>query len=182
MGLNMGRVTLGGVNLAQLRRGLVLACSLFAAAEACLAQTTNVLASADGVVWGPQGTRVVLTPAQQADTLQRQLAALPATTAFYLTFVGLHVESDPGVAYNAYLNLPRGAVVRPGVSDPHFIGTLSLFDAEPPIDRSLNITLPLRRRLAAESKLDVIDIRILPAGFAREETRVTVKSIRLSAR
>lgn len=178
----MGRVPLGGVDLAPLRRGLLLGCSLFAVAEACLAQTATVLAAADGVAWGSQGAHIIVTPIRQADTLQHQLAALPPSTALYLTFVGLHVESDPGVVYNAYLDLPRDAVVRPGASDPHFIGTLSLFDAEHPIDRSLNITLPLRRRLAAEPVLEAIDIRILPAGLAREEARVTVKSIHLSVR
>lgn len=180
VGIPMERMA-GGRDLGQLRRTLVLACSVFAVAEACLAQTPGVVAAAEGVAWAAKGTRIVLIPIRQTQTLRQQLTALPANTTFLLTFVGLQVEVDPGIAYNAYLDLPEGAATGNGAMDPHFIGALSLFDAESPVDRSLDITQYVRRRLAATAELDALNIRILPAGSPHGEALVRAKAVQLTA-
>jgi hypothetical protein len=160
------------------------ALSLFAALS-CFAQPVRLIAtSAPGaLILGPSTARVALAPVDsKAGAIGAQIASAPPGASVYLSFLAVQVEQDPEVAYNVYVNVLDGAQPLAGVSDPRYLGTLSLFDAMNPSDRAINITVPLRRLIASNVVRDGVVVSIVPAGIARREARTQIKALQITVR
>ena len=117
-----------------------------------LAQTALAV-SRDPITLGAGRTEIRLAAPQDAAGAA-PLAARIKTTAdrpLYLKFERLTFNVDPGVGYNAYLDLPRGRPPQ-GTGDPHYVGAITFFDAESGRPAVINITDRVKR-LALDGKL-----------------------------
>jgi hypothetical protein len=123
-----------------------------------LAQDPHALAvsPSDGVTLRAGRTDVPLTVVQATReigarrSLAERVGALPPGQTMLLTLQQLAAAAAPGVTYNVYLNLPATRAPQ-GAADPHYLGTVSFFDAPSGRARDvvLDITAPLARLTAA---------------------------------
>src|SRR3546814_521512 len=61
-------------------------------------------------------------------SLAANLLSLPSGVTAYLVLQGLSADVPPGITYNVYHGLPTEAPTA-GPADPHYVGSLSFFDA-----------------------------------------------------
>jgi hypothetical protein len=141
-------------------------------------------ASAAPVTLEASRTDVPLVPASEGTTasLMARLRNLDAGRRVYLTLAQVKASADPGVTYNVYLNLPPTS--RPqGVSDPHYAGTVSMFNAMGrPTDVALNITPAVSRLLARGDAPAAIQVTIVPAGAPQAAATPQIGKILLTSR
>ena len=118
-----------------------------------LAQSPTALAvSRDPITLGAGRTEIRLAPPRDAVGAAPLAARIKtADRPLYLKFEQLTSNVDPGVSYNAYLDLPPGRAPQ-GTSDPHYVGAVTFFNAESGRPAVINITDPVKR-LALDGKL-----------------------------
>ena len=170
---------------------LIVAALHTAGGNIVLAHGATVLATSRApgpITLGPGATHIPLVSAQDSTittentSLATRLKTINPEQQLYLKLLNLRAQQAPGVTYNVYLNLPPNQPPR-GTSDPHYLGTISFFDAEGGRDRGVatNVTEPLKR-LAAEGKIDSDTvITIVPAGTPTKGATLQVGNIVITA-
>jgi hypothetical protein len=142
-----------------------------------IAQPANKLAvsTAQGIrLDRSRPTRIPLTAAgSSGENLSFRIPPPGRNTQTYLVLQNIFAESQPGVGYDVYLDLPPGRAP-PGRSDVHYVGTIHFFDTAPDHRREerLNITDSLKA-LAAEGQLSAPpSVTVVPAATAEGDSQI----------
>src|SRR5690349_15997025 len=88
-------------------------------------EETLVAATSNTVALGSDVTSVTLSHDSEVlrcETMASQINSLRSGQRLYLTLRGVQATKQPGVLYQLYLCLPRGA--KPARDDAHYVGTL----------------------------------------------------------
>lgn len=171
---------MNGTRAALLAIVLAAACS-----HGAMAQDPGTLAasmSPGGITLGPGPTEVTLAAAGSGSVAAR-LRTVDPGRQIYLTFARAQAQATPAATYNVYLGLPANTTPS-GASDPHYVGTLSFFNASSgrPIDMSLNITSHVARLLADGAAFDSARVTIIPSGGSPDTPAPQVGEVRITAR
>jgi tyrosinase len=137
------------------------------------------VASANAISLAPRPVRIPLAKAQRAAA-----AATPRTTGgpatYFVVVQGLQADTQPGVLYNLYLNLPDAA--SDATSASHLIGSINFFGAMSHAMRnrfvSFDIT-PLVQRLGTAAVSGDLHVTVAPAGTPQGEAQPTLASLRI---
>ena len=148
----------------------VVACALRGQGQD--AETLAVSASRTPIELSPTGSEVELVAIDDGTTSKSSMSAqarLKSLTRLggqaYLKLLDVRAQSDPGVTYNVYLNLPSKTPPS-GVKSPYYVGTFSFFNAPPGRSTNLafNIT-PHVERLITRRELETdVRLTITPSG------------------
>lgn len=122
-----------------------------------------------------------------------QVAALLPEKKLYLVLRGLSTDTQPGVLYNVYVNLPAGTTPKKG--DPHYAGVINFFGAQhmhaagsgspsPASDmssrfRSLDITQVVRKLSTQGALNETPSVSLVPVGKPLEAAKPVVGEITL---
>jgi tyrosinase len=143
------------------------------------------VASATAISLAARPVRVPLSKAQRTGAATPQAATGPAT--YYVVIEGLKADTQPGVLYNLYLNLPDAAPET--ASATHLIGSINFFGvmsrnmggvAHAMTNRfvSFDIT-PLVQRLGAAAVGGDLHVTVAPAGTPQAEAQPTLASLKI---
>jgi hypothetical protein len=140
---------------------------------------SELAVSDDGpVALGAGPIRVRLSPSTAPGALAQRIRTLAPSNEVYLILQGLNTDVPPGVAYNVFLGLPDGAGSS-GAADPHYVGTLTFFDAGPSRNAVFNVTGKIRT--FADALGDRPAVTVIPAGTPEGGAKPTVDKVRLVA-
>jgi hypothetical protein len=135
--------------------------------------------------------RVVLkSPKVEESKLSEQIASLKGSRRLYLVFKGLHSDSQPGVTYHLFLDLPENTP--PILDDLRHVGILSFFGNVPSREekstkvgdnswRSFEVTELLEKLYARKFLTDSTTITILTFRKPQAGAHPTIDSIALIA-
>jgi hypothetical protein len=117
-------------------------------------------------------------------------ASARAGRNFYLRLDGLRAATQPGIAYDVYLDLPEGTT--PGRDSPHYVGSANFFGAvlhgahaghgpAPASKRSYSLvaTQTVRKLQEAGRLTETPRVTLVPTGAPREGAAPTITSIAL---
>jgi hypothetical protein len=147
--------------------------------------------TADHLVLSPRKVRCELEPVASADekpaTLASLLETLPSGKKLYVVLRDFRTNTQPGVLYNAYLNLPEKAP--PELAREHAIGVVNFFNATIAADPtqatksarfvSFDVT-KLARNLASKGRLgDKAVVTLVPAGVPAADSTPVIGEVSL---
>ena len=145
-------------------------------------QARLISRTAGPIVLGADPVRISLSP---TDTDGKGLAArldkLESGKSIYLVLKDLSTVEQPGVLYHVYLDLP--ATAAPEKNDPHYVDSISFFDAggakraDGSSLRSFDIASVARTLKARKLLTDQTSITIVPGGAPAAEAKPTIGRI-----
>ena len=133
---------------------IVALCAMLGSTPSLAQSPTALAVSRDPITLGAGRTEIHLAPPRDAVGAAPLAARIKTTAAdrpLYLKFEQLKSNVDPGVTYNAYLDLPPDRPPQ-GTGDPHYVGAVTFFNAESGRPAVINITDRVKR-LALDGKL-----------------------------
>ena len=163
-----------------------IALSVFAAAaiRTVAAEVPRIIASSGSkpVVLGEKATRVPLE--MPAGTLESRIAAMGDGKQLYLVLRDPETDSQPGVLYHLYLDLPEGAT--PGKDDIHYVGSLNFFGVERAAGeaaregfRSFEITALVKGLAKRQTLTKQTSVTIIPFGTPVPDSHPRIRLIEI---
>jgi hypothetical protein len=151
-------------------------------AESTHAQATLISRSAGPIMLGADPVRISLSPGDiPGKGLAARLDTLESGRSIYLVLRDLSTVEQPGVLYHVYLDLP--ATGAPEKNDPHYVDSISFFDAggakrtDGSSFRSFDIASVARTLKARKLLADQTSITIVPGGVPDAEAKPTIGRI-----
>jgi tyrosinase len=142
-------------------------------------QNVELAESADGpIALGAGATRILLSPAAAA--LAQSIRMLPGSDHVYLVLQGIDTDVPPGVTYNVYLGLPDAAAPS-GPADPHYVGTLSFFNAGRSRDAVFDVTDKIKALGETERSGNGLAVTVIPAGSPESVSKPIINKVLLLA-
>jgi hypothetical protein len=145
------------------------------------AENVELAASGNGpIALGAGPTRVVLSPPSTAAPLVQRIRTLAPSDQVYLVLQGIDTGVPPGVTYNVFLGPPDPAASA-GPADPHYVGTLSFFDAGPSRNAVFNVTRKIKALSESGTLNDRPSVTVVPAGTPEGGAKPSITKVRLVA-
>jgi tyrosinase len=149
-------------------------------ASAAAVKSVRLAASAVAeTTLGPGPTRVPLKPSVSGTTVSAAVSALPQTGRLFLSIDRLRTEVEPGVLYEAFVDLPANADLE--TRKKHYVGTFSFFGKrfEDRIDAgvSFDATAVFRALAADANPSQETIVTIIPVQAPVEGSKPRIGSI-----
>jgi tyrosinase len=140
-------------------------------------ETRVLISAAKPIVLGAAPTRIALAPVVRGETVASRAASLRPGRRLYLLIRGLRVDTEPGVIYHVYLNLPAGA--KPADYDPRHVGIINFYgvpagSSPDRVFQSFDITDAVRTLRAKGLLGNGTTVTFHPAGQAASGAKASV--------
>lgn len=135
-------------------------------------------------------TAKLIPKEEKSASLVERVKKLGAARKAYLVVGDLRTNTQPGVTYSVYLNLPSEA--RPEVAAKHHVGTINFFNAtidpdkssktKPDRFQSFDVTSLLKALAVTDNLGDEITVAIVPDGVPVPEAKPRIGCLTLIER